>query len=445
MNILLVRSTKVNNTKTVRKVAEVTVSEVQINASFIEGQSISGSLGGLRIMDLTPEGSLHRCVLTCGVTLDADLHTEDPYRLTKLPDDQDDAPADSRAFKFSLVRPAAGQKYPSVILNPIQNNDKEIAEITKNVQVSIRMATAQYTHTQRFLSELMLCGGDFSDSAKDVGESLRQAASSVAMGLVSKKKALIDELDYLSSSFIAPSREMDTLGSRRHSILSDEGIASELLFEGQDFEDNLATKPNKRVYISVEIEAPVIHFPRSSSSADILVANLGEITIRNTHMVEIIEEVESKGAVAIEYDIDRVQVDIQDMSLYSITLSTDDLTKLSSGQTLSESLLGGSPSKVPKSGIHILHKTGLQVCVDRRSDVQEILQDTSNKTPTICVDARILTPLKLELSTYTYEQLLNTVDNLGGEKSYSKVPPPASGQSSPLRSPSTRSPNMSPS
>lgn len=307
------------------------------------------------------------------------------------------------------------------------------------------MATAQYTHTQRFLSELMLCGGDFADSAKEVGESLRQAASSVAMGLVSKRKALVDELDYLSSSFIAPSRDLDSHGSRRHSIISDEGIANVLLLEGQDFEDGMATKPNQRVYMSVEIEAPVIHFPRSSSSPDVLVANLGEITIRNTHMVEIIEESDDSGAV--EYDIDVVQVEMQDMSVYSLTLSTDELNKISHGQTLTESFLGGSPSKVPKSGIHILHKTGLQVSVERRSELQDMLQasDAPKNKPTICVDARILTPLKLELSTYTYQQLLTTVDNLGGEKGYSKVPPPASEQTSPSWSPPTQSPNLSPS
>ena len=39
-----------------RKVAEVAVGEVQLNASLGECQRLDGSLGGFRIIDLTPEG-----------------------------------------------------------------------------------------------------------------------------------------------------------------------------------------------------------------------------------------------------------------------------------------------------------------------------------------------------------------------------------------------------
>ncbi|XP_048580764.1 intermembrane lipid transfer protein VPS13D isoform X3 [Nematostella vectensis] len=442
INILLARSIKTNNMKTIRKVADVTVSEVLITCSLVDGLTISGSLGGLRIMDLTPEGSQHRCALTCGTITDP--NPKDPYIPDKLPEDDDDEPSDLCAFRFKLIRPSYGGRLPEVIVRPADDSPEEAAEISKHVQVLVEMASAQYTHTQRFLSELMLCGGDYAQAAKDVGETLRQAASNVAMGLVSKKKSLVEELDYLSSSFMATNREPEGHSSRRHSL--DEGISGEILLEGEENEDNYTAKPNRRVYMYVSIETPVVHLPRSSSSRDVLVANLGEIKIRNTHMLQTIEEQEDEDVITVDYDIDRVQVDIQDMSLYSITLSPEHLSRISSGHTLSETLLGGSPSKVPKTGIHILHRTGFQLLLDRQSvDEQGFRSGLEQKKPTICVEARVSTPLKLELSTYTYKQLMDTVDNLGGGEDNVKIPPPASEHGSVAGSPPTQSPTLSPS
>ena len=63
------------------------------------------------------------------------------------------------------------------------------------------MASARYTHTHRFLFELLLSAEDYAVYAAQFGESLRQAVSNVKMGLVSKNRALAEGLEYLSSSF----------------------------------------------------------------------------------------------------------------------------------------------------------------------------------------------------------------------------------------------------
>jgi len=351
MNILLIRGVKLNNIKAVRKVAEIAVNEFLIEVNFKEGYFIDGSLGGLRIMDLTPESSFHPCVLTCGTVTDEEHDRQDPYRMRSLPNDSDYTPADSRAFRFTLKRPSKDHKpdFSDIIIKTLTNTEEELIEVAKNVQVKIIMATVEYTHTQRFLTELMLCGGDFADSARHVGESIKQAASSVAMGLVSKRKALVDELDYLSSSFIA---QVEAQDNRRRSILSDDGLLGELLLEDEDVEDSILPKTAQRVYVSVEIDAPVIHFPRSSSSLDVLVANLGHFTIRNTHLMEFVETDDG----CIEYDTDRVLIEIKDVSVFSITRSSEDLSSSAGGHS---PFIRGSPSKIPQTGIHILYKTGM--------------------------------------------------------------------------------------
>jgi len=59
----------------------------------------------------------------------------------------------------------------------------------------------------------------------------------------------------------------------------------------------------------------------------------------------------------------------------------------------------------------------------------------------ISIDTRIQTPLKLELSTYTYEQLFETIDHLSGEKG-AKIPPPAGATI--MATPVTLTPDRSP-
>lgn len=85
IRVLVIRSIKLNGMKSVRKVAEVSISEVQLTASLGESQLIDGSLGGLRIADLTPEGSLHRSVYKCGSLTAGDLSLRDSTFLWSLP------------------------------------------------------------------------------------------------------------------------------------------------------------------------------------------------------------------------------------------------------------------------------------------------------------------------------------------------------------------------
>ncbi|XP_022802556.1 vacuolar protein sorting-associated protein 13D-like isoform X2 [Stylophora pistillata] len=452
ISVLVIRSIKMNGVKSVRKVAEVSVSEVQLNASLGENQNIEGSLGGLRMTDLTPEGSLHRSVYTCGSLGGGDVSPRDSSYLWSVPEDMLDGPSDRKAFTFTLLIPKKGGQYPVIAIDKGSQGDLDDAEIARNIQLSVRMASAQYTHTHRFLSELLLSAGDYAEYATQFGESLRQAASNVAMGLVSKKRALAEGLDYLSSSFVTTAAQDDrSLGSRQGSIFF-EGD-SDYLQESCDFVDSVPVKPNKRVYTCITVDSPIVQLPTSSSSTEILVAHLGSITIRNTHLIELVEQESDTGHLTgVEHDIDRLFVEVKDMSLYCTAMDTGRSGRASSS-SFSEPFTGPNVVHSPKcSSVHILHKSAFELVIDRRSEdvgalaMGAVCTSLHLKKPTIQISGKVTTPLKLELSTHSYRQLFDTIDNLGGSKETVPIPPPAGMHSSSIASPTSQSPStLSPS
>lgn len=447
INVLVIRSIKANGVKSVRKVAEVSVSEVQLNASLGENQNIDGSLGGLRMTDLTPEGSLHRSVYTCGSLGGGDVSPRDSPYLGSLREDMLDEPSDQKAFTFTLLIPKKGGQCPVIAIDEGYEGDLDNAEIARNIQLNVRMASAQYTHTHRFLSELLLSAGDYAEYATQFGESLRQAASNVAMGLVSKKRALAEGLGYLSSSFVTTAAQDDrSLGSRQGSIFF-EGD-SDYLQESCDFVDNVPVKPNRRVYTCITVDSPVVQLPTSSSSTEILVAHLGSITVRNTHLIELVEQESDTGHLTgVEYDIDRLFVEVKDMSLYCTAMDTSRSGRASSS-SFSESCASSKNLHSPKCcSVHILHKSAFQLVIDRRSeDVGALAMGVGYaslnlKKPTIQMSGKVTTPLKLELSTQSYRQLFETIDNLGGSKEAVPIPPAAGMHSSSIASPNSQSPS----
>lgn len=414
IDVLLVRTVKASGVgKTCRKVADVIISNLTVQATFGEELFIDGALGGLRVGDLTPEGFLHKCVYTCGRPSDKYLSNEETSKLWSFPEDDDDDAFDERAFAFTLVNPKKGTRSQRIIVDTVSGLDIEKGKIARNIQIKVHMASAQYVHTNRFLSELAMCAGDFMDYAREIGETLRDAATSVAMGLVSKKRALADGLDYLSSSFVATGPTTNT-GSRRQSFIVDDNSD---LFVAGDYEDGFLTDPaGRRVYACIVVESPIVSLPRTSSSAEMLVAHLGQVTVKNTHLTEAVEKSNDSNVGTVqEFDVDRVFVEIKDMSLNCLTLSSEETSRISLGQTLTESLMD-EITRRPRSGDPILRETAFQLIVDRSSQIRPRLEDDDNGKPTIILTGKVVSPFMLELSTQTYSHLFATIESLTGAK-----------------------------
>ena len=455
VNVILVRGmTLPGQVRMGRKVAAITISDLEFSSQLSEEQAIKGCLGGLQIIDLTSENLVHKCIVSVG---------ERPRTKSENVDVQFDQDNDNlKAFSFDFAKPKLGSNISS--------------ESVQSICLDINMASAHYVHNGHFLSELSLCAGDFNQYAASMAKSIQTAASDVARGLVTKKIALAES--FTPSPHQSPFHQAE-----------DAGVYSDHVTTQQEVP--------KRVYVRANIETPVVVMPRKLNSPDLLVGRLGQISVRNTHLSETVDEESSK-----EFDIDRVYIDIREMHAYSMTLSGDEMrileatekdqvkvikeiekkrqeeenkhkaaddtrknenetsknetdkkprTQEEKGQRnkaqtefekketetdvpkytfdyLAKSKLrtaGESPSKgkdgtteqisSKEKGVSILHDTSLHLMIDRRS-----VRSTSNKSsqlmqssdPSIHIEAQVSTDVLLTLSTKTYHLLLDTMSSL---------------------------------
>ena len=422
LHVQFIRGLTIENQRFCRKVADVNIIDLWTQVTLGDKQIIEGSLGGLHVLDVTPEDILHREVLHVGVAM-----TDAPKRASNFAMFQefDSGWESKKAFTFTLVKP----KLSEGILLPGEES------LSKHIRLSVHMASAHYIHTHRFISELSQCVDDFSSHANAVAQSIRSAATSMAIGLVTKQKSLADGIDYFSSSFshsTSGAALEPRSSSRRPSVDSWDGALGRNLGP-----ITAGAETKRRVYAHVTIETPVITLPRTSSSQESLVAHLGRIVVYNTHLKsydknlgENCRKTNSDSNVSVSFDanmsdsnfeqtfgdnskdfndIDRVYIDITDMSLYS----------LGSTKSRVQSVEGtGTSSDVSE---HILHDTALRLVVDRccRSgdpgDVDSLGTKSETSKPTIHVSGRVTKPLQLVLSNRAYQQLLSTNDTLSGK------------------------------
>ena len=422
LHVQFIRGLTIENQRFCRKVADVNIIDLWTQVTLGDKQIIEGSLGGLHVLDVTPEDILHREVLNLGVDM-----TETPKRKSSSAVFQDfDGWESKKAFTFTLVKPKLSKEG---ILPPGDES------LSKHIRLSVHMASAHYIHTHRFISELSQCVDDFSSHANTVAQSIRSAATSMAIGLVTKQKSLADGINYFSTSFshsTSGAALEPRSSSRRPSVDSWDGAVERNLGP-----ITAGTETKRRVYAHVTIETPVIMLPRTSSSQESVVAHLGRIVVYNTHLTsydgdlgENCRKTNSDSNISTSFngnisesnfeqtfgdnskdfnDIDRVYIDITDMSLYSLGCTKG---RMQSSEGI------GTSSDVSE---HILHDTALRLVVDRccrsgdPSDVESSGTKNESSKPTIHISGRVTKPLQLVLSNRAYQQLLSTNDTLSGK------------------------------
>ncbi|GAB6019931.1 hypothetical protein CHUAL_001462 [Chamberlinius hualienensis] len=231
---------------TARKVATVTVSDASIQVSSDENLEVRGSLGGVHIVDLTHNRSKHAKVVSVG---------RDPFeRRTQSLVEQlqadlystSNATVDPEAFYFQLTEFLAGAR--------------------KRFGLNIRMASVKYTHAILFWSDFASCLSSFRNYVVQVGNSLKSAATEVAIELVGGR-----------TDVSMPSTPIKSTSTK-------------------------SSAANVQLYLV--IDSPIIMFPESPHSDRLLEAHLGRISVQNFQVDEL--EV-----------YDKVLVDVRDMNLFS--------------------------------------------------------------------------------------------------------------------------------
>ncbi len=146
LNVLILRALMRDNFMVGRKVGTFTMSEARIHATLGTSTTVEGSLGGLQVLDLTPEGIAHQRILSVG---------KDP--LTEPPHIEQD-------LLSSLTQEiyAMGTSKDEIILEERQALSFRVTrDLNACVNIKIRMASVWYTHCARFIQELNWCATEF--------------------------------------------------------------------------------------------------------------------------------------------------------------------------------------------------------------------------------------------------------------------------------------------
>ena len=246
LNILILRAMMRDNYLVGRKVGTFSMSEARIHATLGSTIAVEGSLGGLQILDLTPEGINHQRILSVGkdpltdpvhVSPEQDLYaalTEEVYG-----GKQGEMHEDRQALSFHVAK-----------------------DLNACVDVKVKMASVWFIHCARFMQELNWCASEFKHYLKNLARSIRDKAADMALGLVQSR-----------ADPYTPNRPTDLpLNSPRKRAQRQRTVS---------FTKAQETFTKFDIKLDVTLETPVLILPRSSSSPQVLVAHLGKISITN--------------------------------------------------------------------------------------------------------------------------------------------------------------------
>nr|CAD7268211.1 unnamed protein product [Timema shepardi] len=369
---------------------------------------VQGSLGGLQVLDLTPEGQRHQRILSLGKDplidrSSLDLVHTDLYTMGHSSGHLEER----RAFSFGIKRsPGAG--------------GPDCAEI------KLRMASVWYTHSSQFIKEVQSCATEFKQYLSNLARSIKTAAAEMALGLVHMRTEVLAQGLYkntrLATSFGSGSLwEMSPRRRRKSWSLSYEQL------EGMSG-GTRATTPHSPhspsvdedfldlimdIRMDIVLDTPVVVLPRGPCSPQVLVAHLGKITISNSRDDE--DHANNWGVVVRR---ERYIIEIRDMNLYSLDTDLRVNSCLPLVPMRAEKLYSCT-----KDGKPILHDTMIHLVLDRNVVCQSdsvpslLLGEDAELHKTeqhdvLHISGSVVTPLKVSLSRQQYEQLLDSVDNL---------------------------------
>ncbi|XP_039449054.1 intermembrane lipid transfer protein Vps13D isoform X2 [Culex pipiens pallens] len=416
LNVLILRALMRDNYIVGRKVGTFTMSEAKIHASLGSYVTVEGSLGGLQVLDLTPEGINHQRILSVGkdpltdppdIRPEPDLATALAQEVYGIPakNGLDDLHEDRQALSFCVSK-----------------------DVNAVIDVRVKMASVWFIHCARFMQELSWCATEFKHYLKNLARSIREKATDMALGLVQSRSDLTSSRP--ESIYNSPRR------ARRNRTVSLSKTQEVLL------------NSEYTLKVDITLETPVLILPRSSSSPQVLVAHLGRITVSNTQEVD---SPVSSSKINLTTTVYHVEDSPEDKTLYNLSdldgifepMNTDnessrirfakedsmefiesvathnfDLYKIDIKNINLYSLdttnrKGFRFSALPRAeefysckenAIPIIHDTIFSLEISR--DTTEVDSDGFK------IFGCVVKPLRVSLKRQQYEQLLETVDNL---------------------------------
>ncbi|XP_076167518.1 vacuolar protein sorting 13D isoform X3 [Ptiloglossa arizonensis] len=226
LNVLLLRAVMHDNHLVGQKIATATMCDARIQATLAVNTSISGSLGGLQVLDQTLTGKTHQRIVSVGRDPIADPPQQPLEHFSGLSDQPE-------ALRFSADRCTKS-------CTQQQDGMETLIDLT------IRIGSVWYTHAPHLLSELRSCADEFKQYLKNLARQISAAATDMAIGLVNAEDWSIPPRRRL------PSLSMD---------LENPGTLS--------------------LKLDILLDSPVLVIPRSSHSRQVFVAHLGTMSLQH--------------------------------------------------------------------------------------------------------------------------------------------------------------------
>ncbi|XP_059608662.1 intermembrane lipid transfer protein Vps13D [Phlebotomus argentipes] len=392
LNVLVLRALLRDNYMVGRKVGTFTMSEARIHATLGRTVTVEGSLGGLQVLDLTPEGVNHQRILSVG----KDPLTEgDAARKDLMSALSEEVYAMGRGEKQEEEK----QREDTQALSFVVYRDESAC-----VQIKIRMASVWYTHCARFMQELSWCATEFKHYLKNLARSIREKATDMALGLVQQ---------------------------------IDQG------------EKSLKSAKDVDIKLDVVLDTPVLVMPRSSCSPQVFVAHLGKISVNNVQksgaetksellkndsaiftISEEIDETEQFNFDDNTFRMDDVEgeeapvrqecarddrntyvIDIRNMNLFSLDTHNrkKSLCQMNRALPRAEEFYS-----CQEDGVAILHDTAIRLDITKVTEswTEKTLKGQTDHCDTLAINGSVVKPLHLSLTRHQYEQLLETFDNI---------------------------------
>ena len=203
------------------------------------------------------------------------------------------------------------------------------SEPKEEFDVELRMASVCYVHSSTFLEELNSCASDFKQYMTNLAQSIRLAATEIALGIVHRRAEAMSHQNTMDEAFGTPPRirRAGGQGSFRSSTpytpfgadhYGSLGRGAKLTAPAPTPRPDPKRSPEIGLNLDVVMQTPILVVPRHERSFEVLVAHLGEITVRNQTI--------SGSAPAdpgMPYNADRVDryiVRVADMNLHSVNL-----------------------------------------------------------------------------------------------------------------------------
>ncbi|GFN93642.1 vacuolar protein sorting-associated protein 13d, partial [Plakobranchus ocellatus] len=356
LNVMMVRFLASDNQKMARKVATATMSSAKFQAEFDESWEVEGSLGGLHLLDVTPDGTLYQQVVSIGQVQDGDIIQQtaaspNPEMFQTAFDDKvfsesyvnPSALARKNACTFVIRKQESRQSrwgLDGSVTSPhkldLKHGSNEMATAEGQIKESepfealFDMASLSYIHCPKFLDELFDCMSEMQDYMTGVATSIRTAATEVAMGMVGVRAA--DKNATGSSGKLDSDPAVLTQGNRNVSL---EDITGSVLLE-----EATSSSPNPKlgsahelhhassrsghsaatfsIIFNARMESPILVIPRKPNSPQVLIAHLGEIVVDNCGMQENLQDSSCNQSLGQNQDL--ISLSLTKMNLYSLDL-----------------------------------------------------------------------------------------------------------------------------